>query len=193
MSSTVAGAPRPARDQSNGRSPGSRVRATCRLPELSFLRHKSVASGKYSPLTVAGAAVGLYRRATRETYHIPSSLSRLERPSRAAVQRCAVALSMAARRFRGAAQNGSTVDLLSLPARCITLKPLSGARVQLCFRLASETGIRCECRSGASFRDCPRNGKRIKTKLKSLRPEREWEDLRPPQGVCESGDRPGIE
>src|ERR1700722_2452407 len=36
MDSTVAEAPRPARDQRDGRSPGSRVSATCRLPDLSL-------------------------------------------------------------------------------------------------------------------------------------------------------------
>jgi hypothetical protein len=35
MNSTVAEAPRPARDQRDGRSPGSRVSASCRLPDLS--------------------------------------------------------------------------------------------------------------------------------------------------------------
>jgi hypothetical protein len=35
MNSTVAEAPRPARDQWDGRSPGSRVSASCRLPDLS--------------------------------------------------------------------------------------------------------------------------------------------------------------
>src|SRR3979490_2300948 len=73
---------------------------------------KSVASGKRSPLTVAGAAVGWYRRTLRcsmRTTFPHRSLVR-ERPSRALVQRRALALSMA--------------------TRCITLNALSGARYQ---------------------------------------------------------------
>ena len=88
MNSTVAEAPRPARDQRDGRSPGSRVKASCRLPDLS-MRQTSVALGKCSPLTVAGAAVDLYRSAgALDSYHIPSSLSRM----REAIKVCSTPL-----------------------------------------------------------------------------------------------------
>src|SRR4051794_32533377 len=51
----LAEAPRPARAPIEGRFPGSRVSALRRLPEPS-LETASVAYGKRSPLTVAGAA-----------------------------------------------------------------------------------------------------------------------------------------
>jgi len=89
-----------------------------------------VALGKRSPLTVAGAAVGWYpSTAVLDAYHIPSSLSR----SREAIKGGSTTL-------RPHIVNGKPADgaeprraaaLLSLPAVCITLNALSGARYQL--------------------------------------------------------------
>src|SRR4029077_5203099 len=74
-------------DRRRGTPPGTRPKGwqvswlagQCSLPPSRPVasRQTSVASGKRSPLTVAGAAVGLYRSARAlDPYHIPSSLSR---------------------------------------------------------------------------------------------------------------------
>jgi hypothetical protein len=152
--STVAEAPRPARDQWDGRSPGSRVIAAYRLPDLSLAGQKSVASGKRSPPTVAGAAVGLHRSARApDVYHIPSSLFR----SKEAIKGASTTLR------RGVVNGG----LLSRLGRCITLAPLSGARPSI--ELAGETGSRCELLNPGAAPATVCESRRI---LKSLRPSR---------------------
>jgi hypothetical protein len=73
----LAEAPRPAREQIDGRFPGLRVGAPCRLPEPSVGR-SSVALGRRSPRTVAGAAVVLFRE-SRDPRSSPHSLFALLR------------------------------------------------------------------------------------------------------------------
>ena len=168
--STVAEAPRPARDQWDGRSPGSRVIAAYRLPDLSLAGQKSVASGKRSPPTVAGAAVGLHRSARAlDVYHIPSSLFRSKE-----------AIKGASTTLRRGVVNGPAVrerlrELLSRVGRCITLAPLSGARPSI--ELAGETGSRCELLNPGAAPATVCESRRI---LKSLRPQKVWEDIRRP-------------
>ena len=116
--------------------------------------------GKRSPLTVAGAAVGWYRRqSARDAYHIPSSLSRL----REAIKRRSTTL-----RPEIVNRTAAICRLLSGPAFAIVAGsrmhyPRCVSQVLDCNRrgLASETGIRCKRAMRALFRDCPRNGKRI--------------------------------
>src|SRR5258706_2604486 len=109
----------------------------CSLPPSRSVAcgQESVASGKCSPLTVAGAAVGLHRApcGARCVPHSLIALSFERGHQRAVVQRCALALSMGGTNSRGSlAPNGRPrVALLSLPALCITLNALSGARYQL--------------------------------------------------------------
>ena len=76
--STVAEAPRPARDQMDGRSPGSRVSATCRLPDLSLADRNQWHRASARRLQLRGQPwVCFERLAALDAYHIPSSLSRL--------------------------------------------------------------------------------------------------------------------
>src|SRR5258708_852337 len=78
MNSTVAEAPRPARDQMDGRSPGSRVSATCRLPDLSLADRNQWHRASARRLQLRGQPWVCFERvAALDAYHIPSSLSRL--------------------------------------------------------------------------------------------------------------------
>jgi hypothetical protein len=147
----------------------------------------SVASGKCSPLTVAGAAVGLYRSAQAlDAYHIPSSLFRWKE----AIKDASTTLRRDVVNGEHGCRNAKRRRLLSPPGRCITLAALSGARPSI--GLASETGSRCERVIAAPSRHCPRNGKRIKANIHVTAPPGAGRHS-PATGIRESGDRPGIE
>lgn len=187
--STVAEAPRPARDQWDGRSPGSRVNAACRLPDLSLADRNQWLRASARRLQLRGqpwVCIAALRRSTRTTFPHRSFVGK--RPSRVLVQRCAVTLSMAGWLPHFWRQRRR---LLSPPGRCITLAALSGARPSI--GLASETGSRCERVIAAPSRHCPRNGKRIKANTHVTAPLKGVGRHSPATGIRESGDRPGIE
>ncbi|MEA3196873.1 MAG: hypothetical protein QOF32_925 [Gammaproteobacteria bacterium] len=153
MNSTVAEAPRPARDQRDGRSPGSRVSAACRLPDLSLGDRNQWHRASARRLQLRGQPwVGIQHLAVLDAYHIPSSLSRSREAIKGVVQRCALPLSMAS--VAAGLCSGFRPALLSLPAVCINLNALSGARTN-CMGLASETGIRCERESAFNSGTAP--------------------------------------
>jgi hypothetical protein len=133
-----------------------------------------VASGKCSPLTVAGAAVDLYRRASAlDAYHIPSSLSHLREainggstPLRSYIVNGDESagdarapggwFTVAAPTTHGRRTTivvGAVMDYAESVVRCFS--PTMGWRVK------REAGASAQV--GAQFRHCPRNGKRVKT------------------------------
>lgn len=173
----------PAQHATNGMA-GLLARGSMQLAAFPTCRLRTEISGFGQALAAysCGGSRGFVsqrsRRSTRTTFPHRSFLRK--RPSRALVQRCAVALSMARSR-----------RLLSPPGRCITLAALSGARPSI--GLASETGSRCERVIAAPSRHCPRNGKRIKANTHVTAPVKGVGRHSPATGIRESGDRPGIE
>src|SRR5882757_4170589 len=86
MNSTVAEAPRPARDQRDGRSPGSRVSAACRLPDLSLRDRHQWHQASAHRLQLRGqpwVCIGALGRSIRTTFPHRSLVR--ERPSRLVV------------------------------------------------------------------------------------------------------------
>jgi hypothetical protein len=139
-----------------------------------------VASGKRSPLTVAGAAVGLHRSARAlDAYHIPSSLFRSKE-----------AIKGASTTLRRGVVNG--------PAGCCT--PAEAARtivaagamhyadaVVRCSSkqgLAGETGSRCEQTLVLNPGAAPATVSESRRIPKSLRPREAWEDIRRPRAFA---------
>jgi hypothetical protein len=180
--STVAEAPRPACDQWDGRSPGSRVIAACRLPELSLADRHQWHRASARRLQLRGQpwdCIAAPVRKIRTTFPHRSFIRK--RPSSSLVQRRARALSMATPAGSGAAE--SIRGLLSPPERCITLAPLSGARPSLGgWRVKREAGA-----SGAlplNPGTAPATVSESRRILKSLRPRTAWEDLRRPQAFA---------
>jgi len=141
--STVTEAPRPVRDRTDGRSPGLRVGALCRLPEP-YLRGGSVAFGQALAAYSCGGSRGFGSPGANglaPTTFPHRSLSR-ERPS--------IRGSTTSRR---GVVNGRR---LLPPPRCLTLAALSGARHQLVTKCVGWNGK--PVRATALFRHCPRNG-----------------------------------
>jgi hypothetical protein len=158
--STVAEAPRPACDQWDGRSPGSRVIAACRLPELSLADRHQWHRASARRLQLRGQpwdCIAAPVRKIRTTFPHRSFIRK--RPSSSLVQRRARALSMAT----PAGSDGVGGHTASIVAAGAMHYP--GAVVRCSSKpwwLASETGSRCEWCITSQSRHCPRNGKRIK-------------------------------
>jgi hypothetical protein len=165
--STVAEAPRPACDQWDGRSPGSRVIATCRLPDLSLADRHQWLRASARRLQLRGqpwVCIGALGRSTRTTF--PHRSFARKRPSRALVQRCAGALSMDRPGGDYCRRRGDALRW----RRCQVLVQAWGWRVK------REAGA-----SSAQSRRCPRNGMRIKANTEVTAPAKGvWEDIRRP-------------
>lgn len=179
INSTVAEAPRPAREQMGWQVSwlaGQRTlppsRPAAFATSVSGIRQALVA---YSCGGSRGFESGPFGTSTRTTF--PHGSLVRARPSRPAVHRCALTLSMATDRACRRA-------LLLWSTLCSTLKTVSGARIQL-DELASETGSRCERHpvahnSGAA----PATVSETRRIMMSLRRRTVWEDVRPPQAFA---------
>jgi hypothetical protein len=159
MNSTVAEAPRPARDQRDGRSPGSRVSASCRLPDLSHADRNQWHQASARRLQLRGQPwVGIQAPLRRWlcTTFPHRSLVR-ERPSKAGstTLRPHVVNGRLPAAARQPLKRGPTaILLLSFPPPCITL-----AEVVRCseptawgWRVKRESGecAQMACNSGAA-------------------------------------------
>jgi hypothetical protein len=172
--STVAEAPRPACDQWDGRSPGSRVIATCRLPDLSLAdRHQWLRASarrlqlRGQPWVCIGALL--------DAYHIPSSLFR----SKEAIKGASTTLR------RGVVNGPAGRRAPAEAARSIVAAGAmhyAGAVVRCSSKqgLAGETGSRCEQTLLLNPGAAPATVSESRRILKSLRPREAWEDIRRP-------------
>jgi hypothetical protein len=189
MNSTVAEAPRPARDQWDGRSPGSRVSASCRLPDLSHADRNQWHQANARRLQLRGQPwIGIQAPARRWlcTTFPHRSLVR-ERPSNAAstTLRPRVVngrLPAAARNPQGwphlASLGLTAILLLSFPPPCITLPKVVRCSEPTAWgwRVKRESG---ECAQLArNSGTAPATVSESKAKLHVTAP-RAWEDASP--------------
>jgi hypothetical protein len=187
--STVAEAPRPARDHSMA---GFLARGSWQLAAFPSCRLRTDISGIGQALTAysCGGSRGFESSRSRSMpTTFPLRSLRRERPSERGSTTLRRRIVNGKRDPVSARQRPQ--GLLSPSRRCITLAALSGALpdpgVWGVKREAGASGV-----IAAQSRHCPRNGKRIKANTTSLRLKGAGRHS-PAMGIRESGDRPGIE